>query len=264
MKGKTQVAEWSHMLDCLKNLGHGQYEMEKWVFPVLRSSYDFLSKKLQRLFLYCALSTKGVFDDIKANHLIRRFVYESIDERKKLRVQYGEGYSMLDRLKYHSMLERYDGKWRMNKFLRALAIGIVEDTGKIMANAYKNLTKIPSDDQWKDDLQKAFLTGNKIETIPYGTCLRCSQMSILLLDGNANLNYISDESFKNMPALKILDLSKTCIKRFPESMSSLKCLIALLLSKCRKLRYIPSLSKLKQLISLDLSYTTITEEPVME
>ncbi|KAI9078159.1 hypothetical protein K1719_039927 [Acacia pycnantha] len=262
MKGRKQVGEWSHMLECLKNLGHGQYEMDKWVFPVLKSSYDFLNDKLQRFFLYCALSTKGVHDDRKVDHLIRIFVYESMDETKKLRVQYNENYMMLDRLKNHSMLDQCYKGWRMNKFLRALAIGIAEDTGKIMANAYKELTKIPSEDQWKDDLQKAFLTGNKIKAIPDGTCLRCSQLSTLLLNGNKNLNYISDESFKNMTALKILDLSRTCIKRVPESVSSLKCLTALLLSECRKLSYIPSLSKLKQLISLDLSDTAITEAPM--
>ncbi|KAI9104192.1 hypothetical protein K1719_023028 [Acacia pycnantha] len=158
---------------------------------------------------------------------------------------------------------RYDEKWRMNKFLRAqLAINIAEDTGKIMANAYKNLTKIPSDDQLKDDLQKAFLTGNMIKTIPDDTCLQCSQLSTLLLNGNANLNYISDDSFKNMPALKILDLFQTRIKRLPKSVSNLKCLTALLLSKCRELTYTPSFSKLKQLILLDLSDTAITVAPM--
>ncbi|KAI9078154.1 hypothetical protein K1719_039922 [Acacia pycnantha] len=234
MKDKKQVGEWSHMLECLKNLGHGQYEMDKWVLPVLRSSYDFLNNKLQRFFLYCALiSTTGYFDDEKANHhLIRIFVYESIDETKNLRVQYDEGYNMLDRLKNHSMLERDDEPWWMNKFLKALAINIAEDTG------------------------------NKIKAIPDGTCLQCSQLSTLLLNGNANLNYISNDFFKNMPALKILDVSGTCIKRLRESVSSLKCLTALLLSECRKLSYIPSLSKLKQLISLDLSDTAITKAPM--
>ncbi|KAI9104172.1 hypothetical protein K1719_023008 [Acacia pycnantha] len=265
MKGKKQVGEWSHMLECLKNLGHGQYEIDKWVFPILRSSYDFLSKKLQRFFLYCALSTGGYFDDEKADNLIRRFVYESIDETKKLRLQYDENYNMLYRLKNHSMLDRrqrqtpYDMGWRMNKFLKALGIGIAEDT---VAYAYKKLTKIPRDVQWKDDLQNAFLTGNKIKAIPDGTYLQCSQLSTLLLNGNANLNYISNDFFNNMPALKILDVSGTCIKRLPESVSSLKCLTALLLSECRKLSYIPSLSKLKQLISLDLSDTAITKAPM--
>ncbi|KAI9104213.1 hypothetical protein K1719_023049 [Acacia pycnantha] len=273
MKGKKQVGEWSHMLECLKNLGHGQYEMDKWVFPVLRSSYDFLSKKLQRFFLYYALSTKGYLDE-NADHLIRRFVYESIDETKKLRVQYDEGYNMLHRLNNHSMLKMYcepqmegydvqgyDVQWEMDKFLRALAIDIAKDTGKIIANACKNLTKIPSDDQWKYDLQKAFLTGNYINTIPNGTCLQCSQLSTLLLNGNANLNYISDDFFNNMPALKTLDLSETSIKCLPESVSSLKCLNALLLSGCKDLSYIPPLRNLKLLISLDLSNTAITEAP---
>ncbi|KAI9104200.1 hypothetical protein K1719_023036 [Acacia pycnantha] len=253
MKGINQVGEWSHMLECLKNLDNGQWEIKKWVLPVLRSSYDFLSNKVQRFFLYYTLSIGGCYDIIDYHHLIIRFVCESIDEIKKLRVQYNEGYMMLDRLKNHGML---------NKFLGALAIGITKDKGKIMANAYKKLTKIPSDDQWEDDLQKAFLTGNMIKTIPDGTSFQCSQLSTLLLDGNAELNYISDDIFNNMPALKTLDLSRTRIERLPESVSNLKCLTALLLSECRKLTYIPSLSKLKQLISLDLSDTAITKAPM--
>ncbi|XP_028798381.1 probable disease resistance protein At4g27220 [Neltuma alba] len=261
MKGKTEAREWSHMLEFLENLGNGQHEMDKWVFPILRSSYDFLNSKLQRFFLYCALSTNGIFGDNDANRLIRRFVYESIDETKKLRVQYNEGYNMLDKLKNHSMLDYYGSKWMISKFLRVLAIGIAEETCKIMGKAYKNLTKIPSDSQWKEDLQKVFLMGNKIQTIPNGTCLKCSQVSTLLLNCNVKLNHISDDFFNNMPAREILDLSETGIKCLPESLSNLKCLIALLLSGCKELSYVPSLIKLKRLISLDLSFTAITEPP---
>ncbi|XP_028803276.1 probable disease resistance protein At4g27220 [Neltuma alba] len=218
MKGETKAGEWRHMLECLENLGNGQYEMDKWM----------------------------------ADHLIRRFVYESIDERKKLRLQYNEGRKMLHKLKGHSMLD---------KFLRVLAIGIVEETSKIMRKAYEQLTEVPSDDQWEEDLQKVFLTGNNIQTIPDGTCPKCSQLSTLLLDGNVKLGYIADEFFNNMPALKILDLSRTRIKCLPESVSKLECLIALLLSGCVELSYIPSLRKLKRLISLDLSFTAITKAP---
>ncbi|XP_028774379.1 probable disease resistance protein At1g61300 [Neltuma alba] len=262
MKGKTQVGEWSHMLECLANLGNGQYEMDKWVFPVLRSSYDFLTNKLQRFFLYCVLSTDGFFYDADADHLIRRFAYESIDETKKLRVQYNEGYNTLYKLKDHSMLDYYYDGWMIKKFLRVLATGIVEDTGKIMGKACKNLTEIPSDDQWKEDLQQVFLTGNHIQTIPNGTCPKCTQLSMLVLNYNIKLNHITDEFFNNMPALKTLDLSKTAIQRLPESVSNLIYLIALLLSGCGQLRYIPSLGKLKRLISLDLSCTAIAEAPL--
>ncbi|KAI9104244.1 hypothetical protein K1719_023080 [Acacia pycnantha] len=263
MKGKKQVGEWSNMLECLENLGNGQYEMDKWVLPVLRSSYDFLTNKLQRFFLYYVLNTNNDFlNDDDVDRFIRRFVYESIDETKKFRVLLNEGYNMLDNLKNHSMFGRFDEGWRMHKFLRALAIGIAEDTGKIMVNAYKNLTEIPSDDQWREDLQKVFLMGNMIQTIPNGLSPRCSKLSILLLDGNEDLNYISDDFFNNMLALKTLDLSKTRIKCLPKSVSSLKCLNALLLSGCKELSYIPPLRNLKWLILLDLSLTAITEVPL--
>ncbi|XP_054817663.1 probable disease resistance protein At4g27220 [Prosopis cineraria] len=63
-----------------------------------------------------------------------------------------------------------------------------------------------------------------------------------------------------MPALKVLDLSRTSIKRLPESVSNLKCLITLLL-RCKKLSYMPSLEKLQRLMWLDLSNTAIIESP---
>ncbi|KAI9104178.1 hypothetical protein K1719_023014 [Acacia pycnantha] len=248
------------MLECF--VGNGRYEMDKWVLPALRSSYDFLTNKLQRFFLYYVLNTDyGSLYDDNANQFIRRFVYESIDETKKLRVLYNEGYNMLDKLKNHSLLDRCNTQWEMNKFLRALAITMAEDTGKIMANAYKNLTEIPSDDQWKDELQKVFLTGNKIQTI-LDSPSKCSKLSTLRLDGNTKLNYISNDFFNNMPALKTLDLSETRIKCLPESVSSLKCLNTLLLSGCNKLSCIPPLRNLKWLILLDLSLTAITEAPL--
>ncbi|XP_028774378.1 probable disease resistance protein At1g61190 [Neltuma alba] len=156
MKWKTEAREWRHMLEFLENLGNGQYEMGKCVFPVLRSSYDFLTNKFQRFFLYCILSTDGSFDNDDPDHLIRRFVYESIDEREKLGAQYNEGWNMLRKLKNHSMLDYDDGYWMTNKFLRVLAAGIAEETGKIMRKAHEKLTEIPSDDQWKEDLQKVF------------------------------------------------------------------------------------------------------------
>ncbi|KAK4253627.1 hypothetical protein QN277_010275 [Acacia crassicarpa] len=267
MKGKKQVREWSHMLECLKNLGNRQYEMDKWVVSILRSSYDFLTNKLQWFFLYYILNiNREPFYHGNADQVITSFVYESIDETKKLWELYIEGYNMYHKLNNHGMLDpcewNDDWQWKMNKFYRALAINIVEDTGKIMANAYKNLKEIPSDDQWKDDLQKVFLRGNKIKTILYITSPRCSKLSTLCLDGNTNLNYISDDFFNNMPALKTLDLSDTSIQRLPESVSGLKYLIALLLSGCYKLSYIPPLTNLKRLIVLDLSFTTIIEAPL--
>ena len=50
------------------------------------------------------------------------------------------------KLKNHNILDRCYKGCRMNKFLRGLAINIVKDTDKIMANAFKNLPEIPSDD----------------------------------------------------------------------------------------------------------------------
>ncbi|XP_054819754.1 disease resistance protein RPS5-like isoform X2 [Prosopis cineraria] len=205
MKGKEGKREWSHLLECLQNLDKGQSDMEERVFPVLKSSYACLNNKLQRFFLYLALTGKECFVDSNFRCLIRRFFHEEwIDEKKSLEMQYNEGYTMMKKLKNGSLLmEIYDGEfWIMPKLLRVMAINIVKKTDEIMDKSDMNLTEIPENGEWHENLQKVFLSRNEIQKIVDGTSLRCSKLSTLRLDCNYDLKWIPDDFFNNMPLLK--------------------------------------------------------------
>ncbi|XP_028804826.1 disease resistance protein At4g27190-like [Neltuma alba] len=272
MKGKEHIREWNFLLECLQNLDNGQYDMEERVFSVLKFSYACLNNKLQRFLLYYALSAKEYVEDTSVEkyvedgyteRLIRRFFYEGWtgDEPKSIEMQYNEGYTMLNKLNNNSLLIKENWYWRMHTLLRVMAIDFAKKAGEIMAKPCMKLVEVPKNGEWKENLEKVFLTGNKIQKIPDGTSPKCSKISTLLLDCNDDLESIPHIFFSNMPALKILDLSKTGIKQLPESVSNLECLIALLLSQCEELIYVPSLAKLQRLIELDLSFTAINETP---
>ncbi|XP_075080221.1 disease resistance protein RPS2-like [Nicotiana tabacum] len=64
-----------------------------------------------------------------------------------------------------------------------------------------------------------------------------------------------------MKALRVLDLSHTCIEKLPDSVSDLENLTALLLAFCWNLRSMPTLEKLEALQELDLSGTVIQNLP---
>ncbi|KAF7836394.1 putative disease resistance protein [Senna tora] len=253
MKGKQDLREWKHMYGSLCNLENGQYDMDKWVFPVLRRSYDHLTnKKLQEYFLYCAV----------CNH--RSFIFENwFDERKSLEEKYNEVHSLIKKLKNNSLLLEgtYGSEFEFHSMVKGMGVSIVKENHKIMESTYRCLTKIPHESEWTKELEQVFLMGNDIAEISDGISPRCSKLSTLLLDWNTSLKFICDDFFINMPTLRVLDLSHTSIECLPKSISNLESLVALLLSYCESLKNVPSLANLQRLISLDLSHTAISEAP---
>ncbi|XP_028805889.1 probable disease resistance protein At4g27220 [Neltuma alba] len=257
MRGKEDyLREWNHMLEGMLE------DMDERIFSALKSSYACLNNKLQRLFLYYALTAKENVRGSDVELLIRRFFSMGwTDETDSLEMQYDECYTMLHKLKNSSLLMEKNGRWRMHTLFRAMAINITKETEEIMVKPSRNLVQLPENGGWKENLQKVFLTESNVQKILDGTSPKCSRLSTLLLDCNYDLKWIPDDFLSNMVALEILDLSWTGIKRLPESLSNLDCLVALLLSGCTELSYVPSLAKLQRLIELDLSLTAITEAP---
>ncbi|XP_028769969.1 probable disease resistance protein At4g27220 [Neltuma alba] len=262
MKGKEHIREWDHLLECLQNKGDEQYHMDERVFQVLKSSYSFLNDKLQRFFLYCAFSVSKTVWDSDIEPLVRRFCYgEWTDGTKSFTMRYNEGYAMWQKLKNSSLLLKKNGTWRVHTLLQVMALTIAKKTEKIMTKHGMNLIGLSENGKWNENLQNVFLSRSNVPQIFNDTSPKCSKLSALLLDSNFYLKWIPDDFFINMPALKILDLSRTSIGHLPKSVSNLECLIALLLSRCGELKYVPSLAKLRRLIELDLSCTAISEEP---
>ncbi|XP_054812224.1 probable disease resistance protein At5g63020 [Prosopis cineraria] len=188
MEGKEDIVEWNHLLESLRSSLSGQYDMSKWVVPILRSSYDNLdSRKLQECFLHCALSLQYEFTNLAFEGLI--------DGTQRLEANHYEFLSILNKLKNISLiLMGKKGKdVRLHEIIWDMAVGILKRTFIVMVNIDERLMEIPNKDQWEEDLQK-----------------------------NYHLRWIPDDFFLSMKALKVLNLSDTAIECLPKSVSELE------------------------------------------
>ncbi|KAL2331495.1 hypothetical protein Fmac_019076 [Flemingia macrophylla] len=152
-------------------------------------------------------------------------------------------------------------KLKMHDLVRAMAINVIKVNHHFMVKAGLQLTEIPDEKEWTDDLEKVSLMCNWIHEIPTDISPRCPKLRTLILKHNESLTCISDSFFVQMSALQVLDLSFTDIEVLPNSVADLNTLTALLLTSCKRLKHMPSLAKLQALVRLDLSFTAITEIP---
>ncbi|KAH7564881.1 hypothetical protein JRO89_XS09G0054100 [Xanthoceras sorbifolium] len=137
---------------------------------------------------------------------------------------------------------------------------ITSESPLFIVKAGLNLKELPSEQEWKENLDKVSLMNNSISEIPSSMSLNCQMLSTLFLQENP-LESIPESFFLQMHGLMILNLSETAIESLPNSISELTNLTALLLKHCYRLKWIPSLSKLRALRILDLGFTKINEVP---
>ncbi|KAF7842816.1 disease resistance protein [Senna tora] len=101
------------------------------------------------------------------------------------------------------------------------------------------------------------LMDNKLSELPQSPS--CPYLSLLLLQGNANLMEIPTSFFHLMPHLLVLDLSYTSIRSLPSSFFNLQKLKELHLKGCKRFMELsPEIGQLKSLEILDLDHTPIT------
>jgi Leucine-rich repeat (LRR) protein len=104
------------------------------------------------------------------------------------------------------------------------------------------------------------LEGTEIRDLPEN--LRCPMLLELFLHNNNELRNIPPSFFRYMPALQILNLSRTGIKSLPKSFVKLYSLKRLILSYCHDFMELsPEVGELKQLEVLDLEGTGIRDLP---
>ncbi|KAB8340720.1 hypothetical protein FH972_022283 [Carpinus fangiana] len=121
------------------------------------------------------------------------------------------------------------------------------------------LTETPKEEYWKN-AKKIYLMDNELSVLPKNP--RCPVLSTLLLQRNYKLRTIPPSFFDYMPALQLLNLSRTGIKSLPESILRLVSLKRLFLNDCHCFMILsPKVGKLKQLEVLDLEGTNIMDLP---
>ncbi|KAF8019410.1 hypothetical protein BT93_G0172 [Corymbia citriodora subsp. variegata] len=113
--------------------------------------------------------------------------------------------------------------------------------------------------QWQS-LAEIYLMENQLTELPEDP--RCPVLLVLFLNRNYKLRTISTSFFDCMPALEILNLSRTGIKSLPESLFGLSRLKRLFLTHCEMLSVLPpKIGELQQLEVLDLEGTEIMDLP---
>ncbi|XP_048134596.1 uncharacterized protein LOC115726293 [Rhodamnia argentea] len=122
-----------------------------------------------------------------------------------------------------------------------------------------DLTEPPEVEEW-ESAKEICLMHTGISELPQEP--RCPSLSSLYLQRNYKLRRLSSSFFNQMPALEVLNLSRTRIRCLPESISQLVSLKRLFLNDCVLLRSIsPAIGRLKQLEVFDLEGTKIINLP---
>ena len=104
-----------------------------------------------------------------------------------------------------------------------------EQHGLFLMQGGLGLTKPPKDEDWKN-AKEIYLMDNELSTLPENP--RCPNLSALFLPRNDKLRMIPPLFFDYMPALQILNLSRTGIKSLPDSLIRLVSLKRLFLNDC--------------------------------
>ncbi|XP_048135677.1 uncharacterized protein LOC115725865 [Rhodamnia argentea] len=121
------------------------------------------------------------------------------------------------------------------------------------------LTAPPEVKQWQS-FTEIYLMENQFTELPEDP--RSRVLLALFLNRNYKLRMITPSFFDYMPALEILNLSRTRIKSLPESLFRLSRLKRLFLNHCELLTVLPpKIGELQQLEVLDLEGTEIMDLP---
>ncbi|KAL3503409.1 hypothetical protein ACH5RR_037858 [Cinchona calisaya] len=267
MKGVDNIHEWRDALNELQECSLGQ---DDEVFQILQYSFNCLrDQRLKNCFLYCCLYPEDY--KIHGDELIRYFILEGLLDRRSTRqAEFDQGHRILSRLENVCLLESgfgIDGyeetKYvKMHDLIRDMALKVTKTSEpKYMVKAGIELTGIPEENEWKEDLDKVSLMYNELTYVPAAASLNCPKLSTLNLKSNW-LTLIPVSFFAQLGAIRVLDLSfNELLEVLPICISNMENLTALLVQCCRRLNFVPPVGKLKALRELDLYETCIENVP---
>ncbi|XP_030445276.2 probable disease resistance protein At4g27220 [Syzygium oleosum] len=265
MRGKVEdIHEWRSALKELKEARFEGKGMEDKVFRVLKFSFDRLHDPVvQQCFLHLALYPEDFV--ILIEDLLRNLVYLDVfSDLKSREAQYDRGHTIVNKLVNVCLLEKSgppsNEHLKMHDLVRDMAINMMGSQCTVKAGL--GLHTIPAQEEWAKVLKKVSLIRNSIEEIPAVRRQSWALPRLLELHMSYNiLNGIDGSFFCCMPALQVLDLSFTEIRKLPRSISNLVNLKHLLLRHCECLRCVPSLANMRALRTLDFYGSGIEEVP---
>lgn len=134
-----------------------------------------------------------------------------------------------------------------------------ENRGSILMHVGFKLTEVPGPEEWMS-AKEIYIMQSQVTELPERPS--CPKLKALYLHRNYKLRTIPISFFEFMPALQVLNLSRTRIKTLPDSLFGLCYLKRLFLNHCELLTVLsPKIGELKHLEVLDLHGTEIVDLP---
>ncbi|XP_058194408.1 disease resistance protein At4g27190-like [Rhododendron vialii] len=250
LRKEENVYVWKNFLRELRSPATSVIgDLNGKVFKVVKASYDQLKNTEEKCLLFCGLYPED--DMIEKSRLIGYWRAESIFSSKlTLEQALDKGEAILQALLDASLLEKCDkdDSIKMHDVVRDMVLAMTflqgeEPTHLVRAGISSEM--IPEEVEWKNATRISFIN-HDLRSLPESP--DCPKLLTLLLQGNENLEVIPETFFDNMLSLRVLDLSRTCIKLLPTSISKLDNLRELVLLDCEDLEALPKeISALKEL-----------------
>ncbi|XVF23576.1 hypothetical protein REPUB_Repub13aG0050700 [Reevesia pubescens] len=277
------AAEWNRILSS------NMWDDAGDILPALRISYYSLPSPLKRCFAYCSIFPQDYI--FEKEELIRLWMAEGLlaysNENGDMEKE-GDGYfNDLVSRSFFQQLSGYKSRFVMHDLISDLAKSLcgefvcrLEGSGGSCEITEK--TRHLSNIQEEYDVRKKFETLPKAEGLRtfltlslssfYRICnvtnvimddlvVKSRCLRVLSLANYRNINELPEE-IGNLKHLRNLDLSRTSIKRLPNSVSTLYNLQTLTLNGCRSLVELPEdMGKLINMHYLDIRETKLTRMP---
>ncbi|KAF7847606.1 hypothetical protein BT93_L2795 [Corymbia citriodora subsp. variegata] len=258
LQNVNDILIWKRALERL-TLQPGSHEagIEALMVNVLKFSIDQLEDDKTRRCLK-NLALRNNYHEIASESAIGLWVRDGIVDT------HDEGQKVLKNLVNANLLE-VDENRQFVKFQdqdQDILLNLIfqpEENRVFLMRGGLDSTEPPKVEEW-ESAKEICLMHTGISELPKEP--RCPSLSSLYLQRNYKLRKLSSSFFNQMPALEVLNLSRTCIRCLPESISQLISLKRLFLNDCVLLRSIsPTIGRLNQLEVFDLEGTKIKNLP---
>ncbi|XP_039019428.1 putative disease resistance RPP13-like protein 1 [Hibiscus syriacus] len=282
LRCKLDAAEWSKILDS----NFWDIPNDSCI-PALRLSYYYLPSHLKRCFVHCSIFPKDY--EFGKEDVIRLWMAEGLLEFPRdngdVEEQGNEYFKELTLRSFFQQSKRKKSCFIMHDLISELAKSVIGEficrlEGCGGSSEIKERTRHLSNVREHYDLRKKFENVPKAKSLRTFIALQTSwppssfvsnvlmrdllvkpSLRVLSLAGYENINELPEE-VGNLKHLRNLDLSKTSIKRLPNSLSTLYNLQTLTLVHCWYLVELPEdTRRLVNMHYLDIRRTKLTRMP---
>ncbi|XP_055833328.1 putative disease resistance RPP13-like protein 1 isoform X1 [Solanum dulcamara] len=279
LRSKSKLDEWR---DTLRSEIWELPSHLNGILPALTLSYNDLPTHLKQCFAYCAIYPKDY--QFRKDQVIHLWIANGLVQ------QFLSGNQYFLELRSRSLFERVpESKGKPKKFLMhdlvndlaqiassKLCIRLEENEGShtleqsrhmsysmVGDGEFEKLKPLSKSKQLRTLLPVNILHGCQLsKRVLYNILPRLTSLRALSLSGY-NIVELLDDLFIKLKLLRFLDLSKTRIKKLPDSICALYNLETLLLSDCRYLEELPlQMENLINLRHLDISNTPRLKMPL--